>query len=105
MVDPSCLDPPNDPGDRFKVHKLAQSMEDDGWRGYPLVVHEGRALNGSHRIAAAKRAGLSSVPTMTVEEAARTIGVDLEDYWTDGQLATNRLMRDWHRMRDGEGSV
>lgn len=100
MTDPSELEPPNEPSDHYKVHKLARSMEDDGWQGYPLVVHEGRALNGSHRLAAAKQAGLSSVPTMSVEEVARSIGVDLDDYREDGRLVARRLMRDWYTMRE-----
>lgn len=100
MTSPTELEPPNAPKDPFTVSKLARSMEADGWQGYPLVVHEGRALNGSHRLAAAQKAGLSNVPTMSVQEVARIIGVDLDDYQEDGHLAANRLMRDWYRFRD-----
>lgn len=100
MADPCNLDAPNKPSDRAKVYRLAKGMEENGWQGYPLVVHEGSALNGSHRLEAARRAGLGKVPTLTVHEVARVIGVDLDEYRSDGRLVTSRLMRDWYLMRD-----
>lgn len=99
-MDPNDLTPPNNPGDPHKVSRLAHRMEKNGWQGYPLVVHEGRPLNGSHRLTAAKRVGLENVPTMSVEDVAQTIGVDLEDYRDGEDLSVNRLMRDWYEGRD-----
>lgn len=96
MVDPEDLEPPNAADDYFKVQQLRESMETKGWDGPPLVVHGEKALNGAHRLAAARQVGLSSIPTITIQEAANTIGADLSDYKRDGCLVTDRLMKDWY---------
>ena len=56
------VEPPHEPTSPEKVEALARSMESVGWRGRPvLVVDRGdhyQAITGSHRIAAAEKAGI-----------------------------------------------
>lgn len=40
------------------VAELVASMEANGWQGDPVLVHEGQAVTGTHRIAAAREAGI-----------------------------------------------
>jgi len=65
--------------DEEKLNNLIQSMEETGWCGRPLVVidcgNEYRALTGSHRIAAAIKAGLAEIPIACIE-----YGTMFEDY-------------------------
>jgi ParB-like chromosome segregation protein Spo0J len=48
--------------DREVVEEIARSMEENGWDGPPIDVIEGGAglyvLDGHHRIAAARKAGI-----------------------------------------------
>jgi hypothetical protein len=45
--------------DENKVKVIAKSMAKNGWQGYPLLtIGDDLALTGSHRIAAAARAGI-----------------------------------------------
>jgi hypothetical protein len=58
-------------------------MKDNGWRGRPLLVIERKsdylAWTGSHRLAAAKLAGLDSVPCYVLSETELTSrGFDAE---------------------------
>lgn len=54
-----------------KFEKLTADMEEHGWNGRPLLVidckGEYRALTGSHRLSAARKAGLEEVPVACVE--------------------------------------
>lgn len=57
--------------DQDKFEKLTADMEENGWKGRPLLVigcgGEYRALTGSHRLPAARKAGLEEVPVACVE--------------------------------------
>jgi hypothetical protein len=53
---------------------LVASMQDEGWTGRPLLVIESGsgvffAWTGSHRIAAARIAGLDSIPCYVLDES------------------------------------
>lgn len=54
-----------------KCEKLKADMEKKWWKGRPLLIieceGEYRALTGSHRLSAAKQAGLEEVPVACVE--------------------------------------
>lgn len=68
----------NEPFDKEKVSKLAESMERDGWQGRPVLAYRSEngetfALTGSHRIEAAKEAGID-VPIYEIDGLA-----DFED--------------------------
>lgn len=74
------------------VERLAASMRENGWVGRPaLIVREGDtrvAWTSTHRLAAAKAAGLkpSDVPMVEVDGAAlRAAGYDLDDLTAKGK--------------------
>ena len=73
-IAPDRLVPRNPPIFPAKRVELAAAMRRDGWRGRPLlVVQVGRrlqALTGSHRIYAARDAGLATVPAIVLREGA-----------------------------------
>ncbi len=78
------LNPPHSPNDSDKVNRLEESMK-QGWTDRPLLVEQLKPLEGlsqryeawtgSHRIAAAKKRGLESVPCLiiTLKEAKAAI--------------------------------
>lgn len=65
--------------DLKKYQKLKADMEKNGWNGRPLLVveYEGKyiALTGSHRLSAAKSAGLKEIPVACLE-----YGTMFDDY-------------------------
>lgn len=64
------IEPPHEVRDREKLADLVDKMKAEGWQGRPiLTVDLGRgpeALTGSHRIRAAKQAGID-VPTIQID--------------------------------------
>lgn len=66
-VSPSSLTPVNEVIPE-KVDALAKNMMENGWDGGPLIAVGGQALTGSHRLAAAEKAGIDSVPVISVDE-------------------------------------
>ena len=68
-IHPSRLIPPHDVTHQNRVEGLAASMEADGWRGEDLIGyqwsdHRIQLLSGSHRLEAAKLAGLLRIPVV-----------------------------------------
>ncbi len=63
-MDPWDLDPPHEA--RSPIDELVVSMKRDGWQDRPLLIGDDGesvvAITGSHRIAAAREAGLPAVP-------------------------------------------
>lgn len=63
--------------DEAKFQTLKEDMEERGWVGRPLVAYSWgdglRALNGSHRYAAACAADLYEIPVEIVPEDALTV--------------------------------
>jgi len=72
IVDPNGIEPPHGVRDIAKKEKLTENMEKNGWVGRPILVFDaGRgneALTGSHRIAAAKQAGIE-IPIYKIDES------------------------------------
>jgi hypothetical protein len=87
-VSPYRVSPIHEVRDRGKLHTLVQSMKESGWEGDPvLAIKNGeedfQAWNASHRIAAAKQAGLDDIPVVAIEredflEAAEVAGYNEE---------------------------
>jgi hypothetical protein len=114
MVDlpPTRVQPVNCPCDEDLVTRLAENMASGGWSERPLLVEEeARSLShpqyfawtGSHRIEAARRVGLSSVPCCLIRQADadaafESIGFRLNDYscWRD---AIGQGRRDQEKRR------
>ncbi len=78
-LDPNRLESVNAPYPKH-LETLVEMMRRDGWNGRPLLVEEVKdyqgitdypAWTGSHRIEAARRAGLTTIPccVITKEEA------------------------------------
>ena len=77
-VDVERVEPPHHVISQNKLHRLVVEMVENGWVGRPVLVTPGAsnlwAQTGSHRIAAAREAGLESIPALMV---------DLEDVWEE----------------------
>ena len=62
-----------------KFEALVEDMKNNGWNGRSLIVidcgGEYKALTGSHRLAAARKAGIEKIPVACVE-----YGTLFEDY-------------------------
>ena len=67
MISPTLIQPPRDVAPSPKLGDLIESMVLNGWTGRPLLLVNGEAWTGSHRIAAAVAAGLEAVPCFAVE--------------------------------------
>ena len=68
-MNPSQLSPRHEVQDESKLADLVAGMIMDGWQGRPLLVVDNgtmRCLTGSHRLAAAREAGLVDVPAVVV---------------------------------------
>ncbi len=63
--------PLHEPRDAAKLAALTESMVEHGWTGRPiLAIDNGNgyiALTGSHRIAAARAAGLDEIPVYAID--------------------------------------
>ena len=70
-ANPTDIEPLHEVRDAEKLEALTASMERDGWQGRPILVsaRDGGffAYTGSHRIAAARAAGLDQVPVVVIE--------------------------------------
>lgn len=75
-IEIETLTPLHEPRDCQYLQNLADDMEENGWSERPLLVIERDndflAWTGSHRIAAAKLAGLVSIPCYVVQECELT---------------------------------
>ena len=73
FIDSKLLTPLHEPRSRRKLQDLVKDMKKNGWRGLPLLVVEREsdylAWTGSHRIVAAKKAGLVSIPCYVIQES------------------------------------
>lgn len=77
LYHPSVLDPPHPVDDDELVDELTASMRKDGWKGRPLLAarhpplpgleHALVCQTGSHRLVAAKAAGIEVVPVVVVD--------------------------------------
>jgi hypothetical protein len=79
-INPFGIEPPHDVRDQKKLNNLVESMKSNGWQGRPILAYDiGRgpeALTGSHRIVAARKAGLEEIPVVMVHP-------DIADYVDD----------------------
>jgi len=70
FINPSSIKPLNKVEDRKKYNEILESMKQEGWQGRPILAYEEngktKALTGSHRIYAARKAGID-VPVVFVK--------------------------------------
>lgn len=66
--------PPHEVRDDAKLKQLVESMKSYGWIGRPLLAEQAgdenqfQAWTGSHRLAAAKKAGLEEIPVVLLDD-------------------------------------
>lgn len=75
--------PPHEVTDQTKLDKLVADMQSRGWQGAPIVLVDDLALCGSHRIEAARIAGIE-VPT-----------VQATDLWPEIENEIITAFEDW----------
>ncbi len=83
-ISPFEIEPLHEVRNQSAVAEIVQEMSENGWRGRPLLVirSTGRfvAWTGSHRIAAARDAGLATVPCYVLDES-RLAAYDVDARW------------------------
>jgi hypothetical protein len=71
-VEPRRVNPPHPVKNREKLRRLTEAMKADGWDGRPVLAYRSgggyQAITGSHRIAAARAAGLERIPVLLIED-------------------------------------
>jgi hypothetical protein len=72
LIEVRKIRPFNEVEDVEKLNSLAASMQKNGWQGRPILAYDIgdglEALTGSHRIAAAKKAGIEDIPVLKVSD-------------------------------------
>jgi hypothetical protein len=72
LIEVRKIRPFNAVEDVEKLNSLAASMQKNGWQGRPILAYDIgdglKALTGSHRIAAAKKAGIEDIPVLKVSD-------------------------------------
>ena len=94
---PGSIEPPHEVRDAEKLSRLTESMKNGGWQGRPILAYDigngPEALTGSHRIMAARNAGLDEIPISLVDSAigdyADEAGNTIRDvsYWEPHDIA------------------
>lgn len=89
IYDGSQYAPRHEVYDPAKRDRLADALAARGWQGAPIVadVQTAQAITGSHRIAAARQAGVKEVPAVDIADLADAVGIDLWEYITEGGYA------------------
>jgi hypothetical protein len=72
-----ALVPLHDVTDWDKAIALAGAIEDEGWRGAPLVVRGRQLLTGTHRYMACELIG-AAAPTIEIADVFAEAGLDLD---------------------------
>jgi len=66
------ITPPHEVRDTEKLESLVASMKKNGWQGRPILAFDVgnglEALTGTHRLAAAKQAGIKDVPVLKISD-------------------------------------
>ena len=66
------ITPPHEVRDTEKLDALVASMKKNGWQGRPILAFDVgnglEALTGTHRLAAAKQAGIEDVPVLKISD-------------------------------------
>jgi hypothetical protein len=96
------IEPPHEVRDVAKFENLVSGMQKNGWQGRPVLAYEGpngvQGVTGSHRIAAAQRAGVE-VPVVYIESKV----FDWQDpkgllgTWFDAEQAGDDVMETFLR--------
>lgn len=90
-VNPFHIMPLNETGsheapDPDDVAELAESMTENGWQGAPILAYAGSALTGTHRIAAAREAGVN-VNVLDLNDILDDAGSVIQTVQSDNEWA------------------
>lgn len=70
-MSPDDITPVNDITNQSKFEDIAADMKENGWQGDPILAYEGgngmQSVTGSHRIYAAREAGLNEIPVSVIK--------------------------------------
>lgn len=82
-MSPWDVRPPHEATSVRKLRTFSSSMLTRGWIGRPLVAVPAvtglQALTGSHRLAAARKAGMKEIPVYVIDTAGRPVDVPGDD--------------------------
>lgn len=99
-LDPYEIQPLNAITDQAKYEKMVEDMETEGYKGAPIVAMENGnegyiALTGSHRIYAARKAGID-IPVVVIPQTEETVRIldDRDD--GDRAMTAEELFDDNH---------
>lgn len=99
-LDPYEIQPLNAITDQSKYEKMVEDMETEGYKGAPIVAMENGnegyiALTGSHRIYAARKAGID-IPVVVIPQTEETVRIldDRDD--GDRAMTAEELFDDNH---------
>lgn len=88
-LSPARIQPPHAVQDSAKLSALVATMTASGWQGRAILAYQHgddvMALTGSHRIAAARAAGLDEVPVLLIADQT------VVDSWGDEQVVAEVL--------------
>src|SRR5215472_6241730 len=92
------------PRSPYKFVELANQMEENGWTGRPLLVIQRadlsyQAWTGSLRIAAARAAGLETIPCYVIDETQLPEGIDAQYGEDSDRLNAIRQTGDDHAIQ------
>jgi len=97
--------PPHAADDAAKVDALAAAMDANGWEGRPVLAvriggstSEVQALTGSHRIAAARRAGVGVEVLLVELDGSETYADRYGDAVSVAEALTERGIDDEQRL-------
>jgi hypothetical protein len=72
LIQAKRITPPHEVRDNKKLDSLVASMKKNGWQGRPILAFDVgnglEALTGTHRLAAAKQAGIEDVPVLKISD-------------------------------------
>ncbi len=97
-VSPNYINPFNPVRSHSRLNELISSMEQYGWKGNPIITLGGeQAITGSHRLQAAKEAGLEKIPVVNLDADFLTA-----DQWSELEYAkdTESLLRTFEEFSD-----
>lgn len=102
LIDPKEIEPVNEIDKPDQVKRLTAIMRKEGWIGRPLLIaDEGdrlQAYTGSHRLAAAVKAGLAEIPVVTIPVNA------VAEWINGGGEKYNSLFDDYQGFSNGRES-
>lgn len=86
--------------DRAKTERLMKSIQEDGWKGVPLVYDGEQLLTGTHRYLAAQELGWgdSDIPMIELEAVYAEAGLNMKELHEQHESPTIDEWDEWVRF-------